>query len=174
MATVQTPVRIAKIMRTSVQDAAEETTLDFELASDQGVRILVVRFDINELVLVPGAAQVTETAFMSLHIEEGALEAALDAPADRQRLNSEIIAENAIEFIGSNTAGEGLLKTPAWLGDPVHDFNAMGGFDIALNPQFRVVTSAAVLTMNGCQATLFYQYIRFTRSELATQFLLRR
>lgn len=164
-------LRVAKVMRQSVQNVEENTSLDFSFAVEEGARIFQVRFDVSELVSVPGGADVSESAFLALHVEEGNLEDSLSVAADRLRLNSEIMAENAILVLSSNVAAEG-PPTVTWMGSPVHNFP--DGFDVALNPQFSVVTSAATLTMNGAQVTILYKYIQFTQAELAAQFLLRR
>ena len=175
MATVITPVRIVKVQRQSVQNARETVLVDFDLSADQGVRIWQVRFDVFQGVLVPGGDNDRGMGSLALHVEQGTLELDIgDTPTDRLITNSEVIAEVGLEVPGSNTVGQQPDTGFHFTGDPVTDFSAMGGMDMAISPQFSVTSSDANFALNGAMATIFYQYLKLSQAELASQFLSRR
>ncbi len=171
------PIRVLRSRRTSFQNTEEITEIDFALGHEQGVQLYAVEFGYREVILVPTTSPLTAQAHMSLHIETGGLEGAIDAfPADDTILNSEIIAETTIQVTSGDTAQvEGTfshihLQPLSWnylelIGEPIL---------IAQNPTYRVVTSESPLTVNGGQLTIFYRYVELTDKELVEQFALRR
>lgn len=181
MAKILTPIRIARSRRTSFTNVVETREIDFGLAVQQGIRIHAVEFGMSNVVPVPGNDTIDVTnAFMSLHVETGALEGAIDAfPADDDILNSEIIAETTFQvhaFTSSVPATSPDVFTMIWLQPKTWNFHEIvgGPLDFAQNLTFRAITSNAELVVNGGQVTIYYQYIKLTPAELGEQFALRR
>jgi len=176
------PVRILRSRRTSFQNVEETAEIDFNLGLKQGVRIHAVEFGINDAPFVPSANDTLQhaQAHMSLHVETGGLEGAIDAfPADTTILNSEILAETTLQvhgFTSSVPATSPDVSNYLWLQPIAWNFHQLvgGAIDLAQNLTFRGVTSAATFTINGGQVTVFYQYIELTDAELGQQFALRR
>lgn len=177
MPSILSPIRIARVRRTSFQDTEETFEVDWALGLSQGVRIHAVEFGIREAVLVPTTAPINAEAHLSLHVETGALEGAIDAfPTDNVILNSEIIAETTLQVTSGDTAQiEGAMER-TWMQPLAWNFHALvgGPLDFAQNMTFRGVTSASTLTINGAQCTIYYQYIALSKAELGEQFALRR
>ena len=177
MAEILSPIRIARARRTSFQNVEETFEIDFALGLQMGVRVHAVEFGVREAVIVPTTAPINAQAHMSLHVETGALEGAIDAfPADDVILNSEIIAETTLMVTSGDTAQiEGAVER-TWLQPLAWNYHQLvgGPLDFAQNLTFRGVTSASTLTINGGQVTIYYQYIKLTKSELGEQFALRR
>ena len=182
MVRVLTPIRIARSRRTSFQNTAEEVELDFNLALSQGIRVHAVEFGIRQAIPLASSNDALEfmQAHMSLHIETGALEGAIDSfPADNTILNSEILAEttlSATSFSGSVPATAPDVTNMTWLQPLAWNFHDLvgGPIDIAQNLTFRGVTSQSTFTVNGAQVTIFYQFIELSDAELGAQFALRR
>ena len=175
------PIRILRSRRTSFQDTEEAIELDFNFGLEQGALIHAVEFGLREYVLVPVDDSIdTESGHMSLHQETGALEGGIDAfPADDTVLNSEIIAETTLQVSGFTSSVPSTspdILVPIWLQPIAWNFHALidAPLLIAQNLTFRGVTSAAVLTFNGAQVTIYYQYVKLSKDELASQFVLRR
>lgn len=171
-----TPVRIARISRQSVNNATETSELDFQLDHRQGVLIHAVEFLVGQMIDV-GAIVISPTqAYLSLHAETGNLEDAADALVDATVLNSEVIAEAVLQVTNLETATAGGAASIIWLSPNQWNFNQLLGQPLLLatNLTFRVRSSAAVLTVNGAAAHIFYQYVTLTDAELANQFILRR
>jgi len=171
-----TPVRIARISRQSVNNAVETAELDFQLDHRQGVLIHAVEFLIGQLLDVGATSIIPSQAGLSLHAETGNLENTADALVDATVLNSEVIAEAVIQSIVLETAAAGGGAAMQWLSPNVWNYNELLGQPLLLatNLTFRVFSSAAVLTVNGGAAHVFYQYVTLTDAELANQFILRR
>ena len=177
MAKILSHLRIARVRRTSVQNTEETFEIDFALGLKQGLEIHAIEFGMRQMILVPGAAPITAQGHMSIHVETGALEGAIDSfPEDEVVMNSEIIAETTMQLISGDTAQVEGVITMEWLQPKSWNFNEISGKPllIAQNPTFRVVTSVSTLTMNGPQATFFYRYVELTTTELAEQFAVRR
>ncbi len=171
-----TPVRIARVSRQSVSNAAETVELDFQLDHRQGVLIHAVEFLVGQLIDVGATSIIPTQATLSLHAETGPLEAAADALVDATVLNSEVIAEAVLQSTILETAAAGGAAAIAWLSPSAWNYNQLLGSPLLLatNLTFRVASSAAVLTVNGGAAHIFYQYVTLTDAELANQFILRR
>ena len=171
-----TPVRIARISRQSVNNTAETSELDFQLDHRQGVLIHAVEFLIGQLIDVGAVSVIPTQAGLSLHAETGNLENAADALVDATVLNSEVIAESVVQSTILETAAAGGGAAITWLSPNEWNYNELLGKPLLLatNLTFRVFSSAAVLTVNGAAAHIFYQYVTLTDSELANQFILRR
>jgi len=181
MVQILSPVRIARSRRTSFTNVEETQEIDFALGLQQGIRIHGVEFGMSNVVPVPGDdAIVVTNAQMSLHIETGGLEGAIDAfPADTNILNSEILAQTTLQvmaFTSSVPATSPDVFNMIWLQPTSWSFHEIVGqpIDLAQNLTFRVITSAATLVVNGGQVTIYYQYIKLTDAELGQQFALRR
>lgn len=182
MPKILSPIRILRSRRTSFQATEETTEVDFALGHSQGVRIHAVEFGIRQAILVPAANDTidTEQVHMSLHIEVGGLEGAIDAfPADTTILNSEIIAETTLQlsgFTSSVPATSPDVINAIWLQPMSWNLHQLvgGPIDLAQNLTFRGITSDAALTVNGAQVTVYYQYLELTAAELGAQFALRR
>ena len=181
MAKALSPIRIARARRTSFQATEEVAELDFNLGHRQGIQIHAVEFGIRGVVLTPADDAIDhENAHMSLHAETGALEGAIDAfPSDDMILNSEIIAETTLQvdgFTSSVPAASPDVFTFSWLQPISWNYHQLidGPLLLAQNPSFRGVTSNALLTVNGAQVTIYYQFVELTDVELASQFILRR
>lgn len=176
MAQALTPVRVARISRQSVNNAAETSELDFQLDHRQGVLIHAVEFLIGQLIDVGVTTIIPTQAGLSLHAETGNLENAADALVDAVVLNSEVIAEAVIQSVILETAAAGGGVGMEWLSPKEWNYNQLLGQPLLLatNLTFRVFSSAAALTVNGAAAHIFYQYVTLTDAELANQFILRR
>ncbi len=177
MAEVLSPVRIARARRTSFQNVEETFEIDFELGLEQGLRVHAVEFGMREAIIVPTTAPLTAQVHMSLHVETGALEGAIDAfPADDVILNSEIIAETTYQVMSGDTAQIEGATSQEWLQPKSWNYHEIMGqaLDLAQNLTFRVITSESPLTVNGGQVTIYYQYLKLTKAELGSQFILRR
>jgi len=175
------PIRIARSRRTSFQNTEEVQEIDFNLGIRQGIEIYAIEFGIRGYVIVPGNdAIVHANAHLSVHVESGALEGAIDAfPADNFILNSEIIAETTLQVDGFTSSVPSTSPDnnhSFWLQPLSWNYLAIFGkpMTIAQNVQTRGVTSAAALTINGAQVTFFYRYVELSEAELAEQFVLRR
>lgn len=182
MPTILSPIRIARTRRTSFQNVEETFEIDFNLGLEQGIRIHAVEFGINNAVALPAADDIIDfsTAHLSLHIETGALEGAIDSfPSDNTILNSEILAETTLQsqgFTSSVPATSPDVINYIWLQPIAWNFHQLigGALDIAQNLTFRGITSQATFTINGAQVTIYYQYIKLSKAELGEQFALRR
>jgi len=176
MVVALTPVRVARISRQSVNNAAEEGELDFQLSHRQGVLIHAVEFLIGQFLDVGATSIIPSQGVLSLHAETGTLENAADALVDGVVLNSEVIAEAVIQATILETAAAGGAANIVWLSPKAWNFNQLLGKPLLLatNLTFRVFSSAAILTINGAAAHIFYQYVTLTDAELANQFILRR
>jgi len=171
------PIRIARVRRTSFQNTEETFEIDFQLGLRQGIEIYAVEFAIREAVTVPTTAPLHGQAFMSIHVETGGLEGAIDAfPTDDIILNSEIIAECVLQVIAGDTAQIEGAMNQQWLSPISWDYVRLTGAPIlvAQNLTFRGVTSESTLTVNGGQATIFYRYVELSDSELGRLFAIRR
>jgi len=182
MVTVLSPLRIARSRRTSFQAVEETQELDFQLGRRQAIRVYAVEFGYRQVIFIPSANDAIQfaQAHLSLHIETGGLEGAIDAfPADETILNSEIMAETTLQVAGFTSS---VPSTSPDFDSIVHlqplnwNFIALTGGPIlvAQNLTFRGIGSAATLTINGAQATVFYDYVELTLQELGQQFALRR
>ena len=171
-----TPVRIARVSRQTVNNTAETVELDFQLDHRQGVLIHAVEFLIGQFIDVGGTTIIPTQGVLSLHAETGNLENTADALVDATVLNSEIIAEAVLQATVLETAAAGGGVSHEWLSPKEWNYNQLLGQPLLLatNLTFRVFTSAAVLTINGGAAHIFYQYVTLTDAELANQFILRR
>lgn len=182
MPIILSPVRILRSRRTSFQNVEETQEIDFNLALEQGIRIHAVEFGMKDATFVPSTDDNVQhaTAHLSLHIETGALEGAIDAyPADQTILNSEILAETTLQvqgFTSSVPATSPDVIVYQWMQPISWNLHAiMGGpLDLAQNLTFRGIASVATFTINGAQVTIFYQYIKLSKAELGEQFALRR
>lgn len=176
MVTALTPVRIARVSRQSVNNTAETVEMDFELGHRQGILIHAVEFLIGQLLDVGATSIVPTQAGLSLHAETGNLENTADALVDATVLNSEIIAEAVVQSTVLETAAAGGGVAIQWLSPKEWNYNELLGKPLLLatNLTFRVFSSAAILTVNGGAAHIFYQYVTLTDAELANQFILRR
>ncbi len=176
MAQALTPVRIARISRQSVNNATETAELDFQLDHRQGVLIHAVEFLIGQFLDVGATSIIPSQGVLSLHAETGNLEDTSDAFTDGLVLNSEVIAEAVLQATVLETAAAGGGVSHVWLSPKEWNYNQLLGQPLLLatNLTFRVHSSAAVLTVNGGAAHIFYQYVTLTDAELANQFILRR
>ena len=176
MAKALTPVRIARVSRQTVNNAAETVELDFQLDHRQGVLIHAVEFLIGQFIDVGATVIAPTQGVLSLHAETGNLENTADALVDATVLNSEIIAEAVLQATVLETAAAGGGVSHEWLSPKEWNYNQLLGQPLLLatNLTFRVFSSAAVLTINGGAAHIFYQYVTLTDAELANQFILRR
>lgn len=181
MVEILSPVRILRSRRTSITNVEETAEIDFSLALMMGIRIHAVEFGLREAIMVVADDTVlTHQVHMSLHVEIGALEGAIDAfPADATILNSEIIAETTLQmhaFSSSVPAASGEMVGGLWLQPMAWNFHQLvgGALDFAQNLTLRTITSEAGLTVSGAQVTIYYQYIKLTKAELGEQFALRR
>ena len=182
MAEILSPIRIARSRRTSFQNVEETEEIDFALGLQMGIRVHAVEFGYRSAIFVPSANDGIEHAstHLSLHVETGALEGAIDAfPSDDTVLNSEIIAETTLQVAGFTSSVPAAspdvivykhLQPLSW---NYHELVG-GPLDFAQNLTFRGVASVATFTINGAQVTIYYQYIKLTKSELGEQFALRR
>ena len=179
---ILSPVRILRSRRTSFQNVEETAEIDFQLGFEGGVRIHAIEFGLKNATFVPSSNDSIEhaTAHLSLHIETGALEGAIDAyPADETILNSEILAETTLQvqgFTSSVPATSPDVIVYQWMQPLSWNLHQiMGGpLDLAQNLTFRGIASVATFTINGAQVTIFYQYLKLTKAELGEQFSLRR
>ena len=171
-----TPVRIARVSRQTVNNAAETVELDFQLDHRQGVLIHAVEFLIGQMIDVGVTTIIPTQATLGLHAETGNLENSADALVDATVLNSEIIAEAVCQAVVLETAAAGGGVNMLWLSPNEWNYNQLLGKPLLLatNLTFRVFSSAAALTVNGGAAHIFYQYVTLTDAELANQFILRR
>jgi len=181
MAKPLSPIRIARIRRTSVVNSEETQELDFALGLRQGVEIFAVEFGIRGFTHVPVNDSLDFDSFhMALHAETGGLEGGIDAfPADNFILNSEIIAETTLQvtsFTSSVPSTSPDVINAFWMQPLVWNYIEIFGraLTLAQNLTFRAITSNAVFNVNGPQATIYYRYVELTTAELAEQFALRR
>lgn len=180
MPTALSPIRIARARRASFQNTEETFEIDFGLGLRQGLEIYAVHFGFSEAVIVPASgAEFSAQIYLSLHAEVGALEGAIDAfPTDDVILNSEILAEAVYQVQGLDDPATEFraARSEIWVKPPHINFLEVAGqpLTVASNLTFRAVTSEAILTCNGGQATLFYRYVSLTNAELVEQFVLRR
>ena len=175
------PIRIGRSRRTSFQDTEETQEVDFNLGIRQGIEIFGIEFGIRGFAVVPGNdALAFFNAHLSVHVETGALEGAIDAfPADNFILNSEIIAETSLQgsaFTSSIPAASSESAPFAWLQPISWNYLQIFGkpLTIAQNMVTRGITSGSGLTVNGAQVTFFYRFVELSEQELAEQFVLRR
>jgi len=178
MARPLTPVRIAKVTRTSFDTNAEEIELDFELALRQGYRLHVLEMACRDITHDASPSLLSDAITASVHAETGGLETAIDAAVDGQILNSEIIAETSIQSviqIEAATRG-GSTRALTWLGPNRWNYTSMLGAPLLLasNLTCRFRSGAATLDAEAFTVTFYYQYVELTEMELAGQFLLRR
>jgi len=170
------PLRIARARRTSFQNSEETFEIDFSLGRNQGIELYKVHFGIREAVTVPTTAPLTGQVFMSLHVETGGLEGAIDAfPTDDVILNSEIIAQVVLQIASGDTAQiEGALSQE-WLTPKEFNYFRDTGEALVLaqNLTFRAVTSESTLTVNGGQVTLWYKFVDLSDAELGRLFAVR-
>lgn len=171
-----TPVRIARVSFQTVNNAEKTVELDFQLDHRQGVLIHAVEFLIGQLIDVGAVTIIPTQAVLGLHAETGNLENSADALVDATVLNSEVIAEAVIQSVILETAADGGGAGMMWLSPKEWNYNQLLGAPLLLatNLTFRAFSSAAVLTVNGAAAHIFYQYVTLTDAELANQFILRR
>jgi len=182
VAKVLSPIRIARSRRTSFQATEETQEIDFALALRQGIRVHAVEFGIRQAIFVPSGNDAIERAqaHLSLHVETGALEGAIDAfPADATILNSEIIAETTLQksaFTSSVPATSSDNEAYEWLQPKAWNFHQLvgGPLTFAQNLTFRGIASTSTFTINGAQVTIYYDYVELTEAELGRQFALRR
>jgi len=171
------PIRVARVRRTSFQNTEESFEIDFDLALNQGIAIYSISFAIREAITVPTTAPLHGQVFQSIHVETGGLEGAIDAfPTDDVILDSEIIAQCVLQITSGDTAQiEGEFDA-VWLSPIEFNFNEITGepLIVAQNLTYRGVTSESTLTANGPQATIWYKYIRLTDAELGRLFAVRR
>jgi len=171
------PMRVLRTRRTSFQNTEETQEIDFQLGIRQAVQLFGAEFGIREAILVPTGAPLTAQAFMSLHVETGGLEGAIDEfPTDDTILNSEIIAETTLQITSGDTAQIEGAFSHIWLQPLAWNYLQIMGEPIliAQNVTFRGVTSESPLTVLGAQLTLFYKYVELTDNELGKLFALRR
>lgn len=175
MATALSPIRIARIRRTSVPAVAETAELDFALGVDEGVEIYSARLVMEEAIDTPDGVFDTDWAFASLHVETGGLERDLDDEQDENILNSEVIAQACIQKQASTLAG-GDMSSYVWVAPPVWDYLAILGQPllVASNLTARFLTKDANFVMNGVEWVIFYRYVKLTQQELAGLFIQRR
>jgi len=179
MPTALSPIRIARARRTSVVNAAETMEIGFNLALLEGIEIYACECAVLELIDTAASAFDTNWMTTSLHAETGALEGALDSfPADNTILNSEIIAEATLEIITQDEAATrgGSAATLAWTGPNQWNFVQLIGKPLLLasNITMRAITKGAATVANGLQWTIYYRYVRLTKSEAGDLFILRR
>lgn len=179
MATPLSPIRIARARRTSVTNAAETMEIDFNMALLEGIEVYAAECAVLELVDTAAVTIDTNWMTTSLHAETGALEGALDSfPADNTILNSEIIAEATLEIITQDEAATrgGSSAALAWVGPNQWNFVQLIGRPLLLatNLTMRGVTKGAATVANGLQWTIYYRYVRLSKSEASDLFLLRR
>lgn len=179
MARPLSPIRIARARRTGFADTAETQEIDFNLGLRQGIEIHAVEFGFAQVVPTLSTTDQTLVAFLSLHAETGALEGALDSfPADNFILNSEIIAQAALQILGQDEAATrgGSAAAIGWLTPNRYEFSRMIGqpLIVATNLTFRGVTSSSNLTVTGGHVAIYHRYVELTDQELAAQFVLRR
>jgi len=177
MPTTLTPIRIARARRTSFSNSEETQELDFDLGLNMGIAIYNIHFGIREAITTPTSAPLHGQVFMSVHVETGGLEGAIDAfPTDDFILDSEIIAQVVLQIASGDTAQiEGALSQQ-WLTPINFDYLAMTGEPLILaqNVTFRGVTSESTLNVNGGQVTIMYKYVKLTDQELGRLFAVRR
>ena len=171
-----TPVRIARVSFQTVNNVAKTVELDFQLDHRQGVLVHAVEFLIGQVIDVGVTTIIPTQGVLGLHAETGNLENTADALVDSTVLNSEVIAEAVIQSTVLETAAAGGGISLEWLSPKEWNYNELLGKPLLLatNLTFRAFSSAAVLTLNGPAAHIFYQYVTLTDSELANQFILRR
>lgn len=177
MAKALSPIRILRSRRVSFQNTEETHEIDFGLSLKQGVNIYGVEFGIENAVLVPSTTPLTRSVHLSLHVETGTLEGAIDAgPVDTTILASEIIAETVYQVTAGDTIQIEGEKSQEWLMRREWDYLSIFGKPllVAQNVTFRGVTSGSELTCNGALVVIFYQYVQLTDKELVEQFALRR
>jgi len=178
MAKPLTPVRIAKVSRTSFSNSAEEVEVDMELALGQGFLLHTVEIVPGELNLAVSTAQKEETAYMSVHAETSTLEVAQDAAVDGLVLNSEILAQAVVQAKAQEEAATrgGSSAAFIWLSEKRWNFNELLEKPLLLATDLtcRFITSAAALVVQRTTINLFYQYVELSEKELADQFLLGR
>ncbi len=179
MPTALSPIRICRARRTSVTNAAETMEIDFNMALLEGIEIYAAECAALEVVDTVATAFDTNWVTTSLHAETGALEGALDAfPADNFILNSEIIAEATIEILTQAEAATrgGSAAALTWVGPNQWNFVQLIGKPLLLatNITMRAITKGAATVANGLQWTIYYRYVRLSKSEASDLFLLRR
>lgn len=171
------PIRILRARRTSFQATEETQEIDFQLGLQQGVQLYAVEFGIREAVVVPTTSPITAQAHLSLHVEIGALEGAIDEfPTDNVILNSEIVAETTLQITAGDTAQVEGTFSHIWTQPLAWNYLQLMGEPLLLaqNVTFRGITSESALTVNGAQVTILYRYVELSKSELGEQFTLRR
>ncbi len=179
MATALSPIRIARARRTSVTNVVETMEIGFNLALLEAIEIYAAEFACLELTDTATSTFAHNWLTSSLHAETGALEGAIDSfPADDTILNSEIIAEATLETINQDEAATrgGSAAALAWVGPNQWNFIQITGrpIVIARNLTMRAVTKTAATVANGVQWTIYYRYVRLTKSEAADLFILSR
>lgn len=181
MAKALSPIRIGRSRRTAVVNVEETQEVDFNLGIRQGIEIFGIEFGIRGFTSLPANDTGEFHNFhMSVHVESGALEGAIDAfPADNFILNSEIVAETSLQvssFRGSAPTTAPDVLHAFWIQPLKWDFLQIFGkpLTIAQNMVTRAITSSALLSVTGAQTTFFYRFVELTEQELAEQFVLRR
>lgn len=176
MVRASSPVRVAKISRTSWSNTAEEQEVDFNLARRAGVLIHSIEFAIGLLAQAEATTLDEESAHMSVHVETGELEVAIDAAVDAVEVNSEIIAECSIAAWTELTASAGGALHFGWLSPKRWVYKDIIGQPLLLasNPTVRHITSASGLTVSRSRVTIWYQHVDLTQAELANLFVVSR
>jgi len=171
------PIRVARVRRTTFQDTEETFEVDFQLALNQGIAIYSIHFGLREAITVPTTAPLHGQIFQSLHVETGALEGDIDSfPTDDVILDSEIIAQAVLQISSGDTAQiEGAFES-TWLTPIMFNYKDITGepLIVAQNLTYRGVTSESTLTALGAQATIWYKYVKLTDAELGRLFAVRR
>lgn len=176
MVRVLSPMRIARVRRTSVQAATETDEIDFALGLNQGIQVFAVEFGLFTPVVLGGDPANNETVTLSLHAETGGLEGGISSfPSDNFILNSEILAEAVYWTRAYDNATQASYPSGTWLTPTAWDFKSILGEPLlfAQNLTYRVIASTN-MTVAGAQATVFYKYVELTNAELGAQFALRR
>jgi len=179
MPTALSPIRICRARRTSVTNSAETMEIDFNLALLEGIEIYACEAAALEYVDSPGTGFAGGWATTSLHAETGALEGAIDAfPADNFILNSEIIAEATVQVLAQDEAATrgGSAAALLWVGPNQWNFITLIGKPLLLatNLTMRAITKESQSVINGLQWTIYYRYVKLTKSEAGDLFILRR
>lgn len=179
MPTALSPIRICRARRTNVVNVAETMEIDFNLALLEGIEIYACELAALEFIDAAGTGFDINWVTSSLHAETGALEGAIDAfPADNFILNSEIIAEATFEIINQDEAATrgGSAAAMQWSGPNQWNFIQLIGKPLLLatNLTMRAISKSAGMSANGLQWTIYYRYVRLTKSEAGDLFILRR
>lgn len=178
MAKVLSGFRICRARRTSFSNVVETQEIDFALALGMGLEVHAVEFGVASSIFIPSSNDGIEYSRMhlSLHVETGALEGAIDAfPADNFILNSEIIAETTLlhtAFTSSVPATSPDVDNATWLQPMSWNFNQLlgGPLVVAQNLTFRGICAQSTHTVLGAQVSIYYRYVQLSTAELAKLF----